>query len=171
MGFISFLEKMNDFAKAAEAKKQAPKKRWRDMTANEILHPGRYFYRSLGEFSFPETDSAGHPALTVYNINIVGVLHPHNGINPQDVIPQMFAGDRIILEADPTNEYDDHAVKVKNTDGIQIGWLPKGESLQIDIFDRLQGGQTVYARIKEAYELQSYPGNIGLCIEVARYAK
>lgn len=145
-------------------------KKWKGLSVNEVLHPFRYVYKSPGEFVFPETDESGHKALTVYNINIVGVLHPKDGINPQDVIPQMFEGDRVLLEADPNNKHDDYAVKVKTHDGIQIGWLPKDDSLQMDIFDCLMKGQTVYAKIKEGYELPSYPGNIGLCIEVARYA-
>lgn len=128
------------------------------------------FYISRGEFVFPETDDCGHEMLTIYNMNIVGVLHNHDGVNPQAIIPKMYEGDQVVLEADPDNNFDTHAVKVKTLDGQQIGWLPKGENLQIDIFNRLTKGQTVYARVKEGYELSSYPGNIGLCIEVARYA-
>ena len=128
------------------------------------------YYVSRGEFVFPETDENGHEMLTIYNMNIVGVMHEHDGVNPQNIIPKMYEGDQVLLDADVDNEFDTHAVKVKTLDGQQIGWLPKGENLQIDIFNRLTKGQTVYARVKEGYELSSYPGNIGLCIEVARYA-
>ena len=127
-------------------------------------------YNSQGEFIFPETDENGHEILTIYNMNIVGVMHDHDGVNPQDIIPKMYEGDQVLLEADADNKFDHYAVKIKTLDGQQIGWLPKGENLQIDIFNRLTKGQTVYARVKEGYALPSYPGNIGLCIEVARYA-
>jgi len=145
-------------------------KKWKGLSVNEVLHPMRYSYKSPGEFSFPETDEKGHGILTIYNINIVGVTKPKNGINPQEIIPQMFEGDPVVLVADIHNAYDRHAVMVKTHDGVHIGWLPKGDNLQIDIFDRLVKGQTVYAKIKEGYELATAPGNIGLCIEVARYA-
>lgn len=127
-------------------------------------------YNSRGEFSFPETDEAGHTILKIYDVNVVGVIHEHDGINPQLIIPKMYKGDQVILEADPNNNYDQCAVKVKTLDDQQIGWLPRGESLQIDIFNRLIEGRTVYARVKEGYELASRPGNIGLCIEIARYS-
>ncbi len=145
-------------------------KKWKGLSVNEVLHPFRYVYKSPGEFTFPETDESGHEALPVCDINIVGVLHSKDGVNPQEIIPQMFEGDRVLLEADPRNAYDKNAVMVKTHDGVQIGWLPKKTSLQIDIFDRLMKGQAVYAKIKEGYELSTNPGNIGLCIEVARYA-
>ncbi len=169
MGFMNLLKKAAEYQQKSELVADKPKKRWRDMSVDEILHPLKYTYHTLGEFEFPYADSNGNPALNVYDMNVVGIMHIQGGYNPQLVIPQMFIKDRVILEADVNNTYDDHAVKVLNTDGVQIGWLPKGENLQIDIYDRLTKGQEVYARIKEAYELKTYPGNIGVSIEVARY--
>lgn len=122
-------------------------------------------------FEFPSTDGHGHKLLTVYDMNVTGVMREHDGIDPQTIIPKLFEGDQLLLEADPDNEYDANAVKVKTMDGIQIGWLPKGENLQIDIADRLNSGQTVYARIKKGYLLDNYPGKVGLVIDVARYSK
>lgn len=121
-------------------------------------------------FEFPQIDKNGHRILTVYDMNVTGVMKNQNGINPQGIIPKLRQGEQIILEADPNNQYDNCAVKVKTLNNIQIGWLPMGENLQIDIFERLQKGQTVYARVNRIYDLDLYPGKKGLIIDVARYA-
>ena len=126
---------------------------------------------SHNDFQFPETDEHGHAILNVYDMNVSGVLHEYDGIDPQMIIPKLYEGEQIILEADPLNQYDKNAVKVKTINGIQIGWLEKGSNLQIDIFERLNSGQTVYARVKKGYFLDKYPGKVGLVIDVARYSK
>ena len=110
------------------------------------------------EFEFPETDKNGKSLLKIYDINVTGVMHNQDG-------------EQIILEADPENIYDKNAVKVKTVHGQQIGWLPQGDNLQIDIANRLNSGQTVYARVKKGYWLDNYPGKVGIIIDVARYSK
>jgi len=122
-------------------------------------------------FEFPETDASGHKILTIYDMNVVGVMHIQDGIDPQTIIPKLYEKEQIILETDSANRYDPYAVKVKTINGVQIGWLPKGENLQIDISKRLNSGQTVLARIKKAYLLNNYPGKVGIVIDVARYSK
>lgn len=126
--------------------------------------------KPLSNFIFPTTDGHGHQALKIYDINVTGVMKEHGGVNPQAIIANLRIGEQIILEADPDNQYDNRAVKVKTLSNIQIGWLPMGENLQIDIFERLQKGQTVYARVNRIYDLDLYPGKKGLIIDVARYA-
>lgn len=121
-------------------------------------------------FEFPDTNGHGSHILKVYDINVNGVNNEQNGINPQDVIPQLYIGEQMFLEADPSNKYDKCAVKVKTKDNVQIGWLPMGENLQIDIFNRLMKNQVVYARVSRIYELTMYPGSYGVVIDVARYA-
>ena len=137
----------------------------RNVPDNKLL------YKSYGFFEFPETDNEGHEVLKIFDINVTGVMNIHDGIDPQIIIPMMCEGDRVILEADQNNEYDSCAVKVKTLDDVHIGWLPKGENLQIDIYNRLIDGQTVYARVKKGYLLNNYPGKVGLVIDVARYSK
>ena len=122
------------------------------------------------DFEFPDTDGHGHHILTVYDMNVSGVFREQNGIDPQSIIPNLYPGEQILLEADPNNEFDEYAVKVKILNGIQIGWLPMGENLQMDISRRLNAGQTVYARVKKGFNSDYYHGKIGLIIEVARYS-
>lgn len=123
------------------------------------------------EFEFTETDKNGKSLLKIYDINVTGVMHNQDGVDPQTIIPQLYEGEQIILEADPENIYDKNAVKVKTVHGQQIGWLPQGDNLQIDIANRLNSGQTVYARVKKGYWLDNYPGKVGIIIDVARYSK
>lgn len=132
---------------------------------------GHDTYTSSGYFEFPETDPHGHHILKIYDLNVTGVMREFNNIRSQEIIAQLSIGDEIILEADPNNEYDSYAVKVETPNHIQIGWLPRGENLQIDISERLRSGETVYARVKKIYPLSKYPGNNGLVIDVARYSK
>ena len=137
---------------------------------------GYYLSRKLkrsaygnGFFRFPQEDAEGHPMLKVYDVPVSGVTHETDGWDPQDIIPHLKRGDRIILEADPDNQYDDYAVKVKTINDIQIGWIKRGLNLQIDIFNRLMKGREVYARVNEVHEFNSSKGLYGLTIEVARY--
>lgn len=120
-------------------------------------------------FRFPHEDAEGHPMLKVYAVPVSGVTHETDGWDPQDIIPHLKRGDRIILEADPNNQYDNCAVKVKTINDIQIGWIKRGLNLQIDIFNRLMKGRTVYARVNEIHEFNSSKGLYGLTIELARY--
>lgn len=138
-------------------------------TSVPISQNNKYVYTSKGEFTFPQKDRNGNSLLTVYDLNVTGTMHLHDGIDPQLIIPQLFEGDQILLEADPNNKYDSSAVKVKTTQGWQIGWLPSDEKLQYDVFCRLMEGQEVYARVNKGYLLDYYPGKIGLVIDIARY--
>ncbi len=151
-----------------------------DLLKNVVSEPSKYSinnrkiqntYTSSGYFEFPETDPHGHHILKIYDLNVTGVMREFNNIRSQEIIAQLSIGDEIILEADPNNEYDSYAVKVETPNHIQIGWLPRGENLQIDISERLRSGETVYARVKKIYPLSKYPGNNGLVIDVARYSK
>ena len=122
---------------------------------------------------FPERDKNGKRLLTIYDTVITGISKGNNGVNPQDYIEELEIGEEVFLIAEPENKYDKYAVKVCNKDGIQLGWIPRGndvtsEKLQIDISERLQKGCTVLARVLKKYETQQ--GYIGIVIVVARYA-
>lgn len=129
-------------------------------------------------FNFPETDENGHKMLRVMTVDLHGAMYIHDGIDPQRVIPQLVKHEQLMLEADPNNEHDSYAVKVYTVNHEQIGWLP-AESR--DISNRLQRGQTVYARVAEkctidynnTFDAESWDSNKcwdSVKIEIARYA-
>ena len=42
------------------------------------------------EFEFPETDKNGKSLLKIYDINVTGVMHKQDGVDPQTIIPQLY---------------------------------------------------------------------------------
>lgn len=122
---------------------------------------------------FPERDKNNKRRLTIYDTIITGVDHMHDNNDPQQYIRELAVGDDLILVADPSNPYDECAVKVCTKENVQIGWIPKGddidsERLQSDIFYRLCDNHTVLAKVKKKYITKS--GSTGVVIDVARYA-
>lgn len=129
-------------------------------------------------FTFPDTDPSGKPMLKLMTVEMHGATHIHDGTDPQKVIPQLTEGEELKLIADTHNEHDNYAVRVCTTNGKQIGWLPAGSR---DVFNRLVNGRTVYARVKEIYNVDwsneddDYKTWNSKCfdniiIEIARYA-
>lgn len=103
----------------------------------------------------------------IHTVNITGVMHEHNGIDPQTIIPTLAEDDEILLEWDSKNKYDSTAIKVKTVNGIHIGWIPKDADIKEQILNTWNNGGDVIAWVYETYELPSYPGNIGLCIGIS----
>lgn len=101
-----------------------------------------------------------------YNINVTGVMHEHNGINPQMIIPKLKEEDEVILEIDENNRYDSTAIKVKTVSGIQIGWVSQKEEIKPLLFSTIKNGNDVIAWVSRKYKLTSYPGKLGLSITV-----
>jgi hypothetical protein len=56
--------------------------------------------------------------------SIAGVSHPNDdGTSRQQIIARCRVGERLILRADPSNQYDPSAVKVLRSSGEQLGYL------------------------------------------------
>ncbi len=73
---------------------------------------------------------------------IAGVTHENSdGSSRQQIIARCHAGERLILQAEPENPYDPHAVKVLRTNGEQLGFL--GARLAAELQPYLLGGQTI----------------------------
>lgn len=127
-------------------------------------------YNNNLSYSSPlENHICSEKDLEVCDSNVTGVMKIQNGINPQSLIKNMRIGDKIVLVADPNNKYDDRAVRVCNFQGVQIGWLPKGSYEQLEVFEHLIHGEPVFASIKKIYEMDYYPGNYGLVIDISYY--
>lgn len=104
--------------------------------------------------------------LETYDCNVTGVMFINDGVDPQQLIRKLKIGDLIMLVADPHNKYDNNAVKVCNSEGAQIGWLPKGSYEQLEAFNRLSKGESVSAEVSKIYPFNRYPGNYGLVIDI-----
>ena len=57
------------------------------------------------------------------------------------------AGDLLILEREPTNEFDKNAVKVIWSRGIHIGYIPKQTAISVS--ELIKDGHKLYAKINE----------------------
>lgn len=113
-----------------------------------------------------QENSNDDKVLETYDCNVTGVMINQDGIDRQSIIRKLKIGDKIMLIADPDNQYDDNAVKVYVSNGVQIGWLPRGSYEQLEVFDRLSKGEFVSAHASKIYALDHYPGNYGLIIDI-----
>ena len=93
-------------------------------------------------------------------------MREHDNIDPQTIIPTLNEMDEIVLEWDRKNKYDSTAIKVKTLSGIQIGWIAKNDNIKPLLINAFKNGDDIIAWVSETYELPSYPGNVGLCIEI-----
>lgn len=60
----------------------------------------------------------------------------------QAIVRKMKEGDKLTLEPEPTNAYDDHAVKVITESGECIGFIPREHNRVI--FENLVNGRGYY---------------------------
>jgi len=67
------------------------------------------------------------PSVFVYETKVAGVSKDNaDGTSRQEIIRREVAeGDKLTLEAEPTNHYDANAIKVRSSNGSQIDYLNK----------------------------------------------
>jgi hypothetical protein len=78
--------------------------------------------RPIQEIDFPKVQSTYPQARVkgrIITTKIVGVSFEGR----QEVVARLREGDRIWLEMEPTNPYDENAIKVCRSNGEQIGYL------------------------------------------------
>ena len=75
----------------------------------------------------------------IYPVGIVGE------VNYQDAIERTHEGEPARILKEPNNPYDPKALRVENTDGDTIGYIPKAHWLRDAIFE---DGRGVAASIK-----------------------
>ena len=108
---------------------------------------------------FPATSKDGTKLLKTVDFTLTGVNHKHDGSDPQEVIKPGMKGQRLTLQAEPNNKYDETAVKVLYN-GQYIGWLPasnttlKESDAKNMIFARLSHGLEVLARLDHTTYIQ-----------------
>ena len=123
-------------------------------------------------FTFPDVDENGKRILKIWKMNVSN-MPGQQGIIAQQKLSNMSIGEQVVLEASETTP-DLCSVKIKSTDGVQIGWLKNGQTLEdhnykYDVYSRLVSGITVLAKISDKELTKS--GKFTIKIEVARYAK
>jgi len=63
----------------------------------------------------------------------------------EELEPHIKVGDRLDFFREPNNRYDEHAILIKNIDGVKIGYVPKQDNV---IFSRLMdAGKLLFGRI------------------------
>ncbi len=98
-------------------------------------------------YELPLSDSSGHDTENIWKVNIAGATHPHDGCNPQLIIPRLPVGSRLVLKPDSDNQYDKAAIKVLTESGKYIGWYPAAGLHHEKVFERLTSGQEVNAQL------------------------
>ena len=90
-------------------------------------------------------------------VGVRGESHPNeDGSSRQDLIRQLRSNEPVVLEPDPQNIHDRHAVKVLNSVGKQLGFLPsdardsdallKGEPIAATVH-AVRGGTNWFKRL------------------------
>lgn len=95
-------------------------------------------------------------------IYVAGIKHMKGGCNGIDCAerPNVECGDLLDLVPEPTNKYDDHAVKVMTKKGAQLGYIPRYYSESVA--NRLARSITYLCTVKETTE----NADCGNCIKV-----
>lgn len=141
---------------------------------NRILNPSptKSTVAPTGYFEFDEFDKNGKKRLKICKMSVSNMVGANSDI-AQTALEQIKVGEQVLLEANLKGK-ENSSVKVKNTAGVQIGWLKNGQNLEdhkyrYDIFERLENGTTVLARVCSKEQLKN--GKTTIQIDVARYAK
>lgn len=100
----------------------------------------------------------------IHNVNVVGVLHSYNGVNPQSLIHNLKKNDKVILCWDRDNKYDKKAIEVRTVQNQHIGWLSKDEEEKKPLLNAFKNGNEVVSWVSRIYNLYSSPGNLGIAI-------
>ena len=83
----------------------------------------------------------------IFTVSIVGVTHENSdGSSRQQIISRAKAGDAVKFVREYQSEFDPLAVAILNSDGKQIGYLPKGDRLA----SHIDSGGEVKAKVKKA---------------------
>ncbi len=65
----------------------------------------------------------------------------------EELDPYLKIGDKLSFYREPDNPYDDKAIRIENTDGVKIGYVPRADN---PVFARLMdAGKLLFGRIKE----------------------
>lgn len=79
-------------------------------------------------------------------LKIAGVSHANpDGSSRQTLVAALTVGDALHLERDPDNPFDSNAVKVCDTAGRQLGFVPKEQAAGLSA--RLARGELLVARV------------------------
>ncbi len=49
----------------------------------------------------------------------------------EDTLSSLYAGDRVRLVREPSNDYDENSIRVDNSNGDKLGYIPKSQNKQI----------------------------------------
>ena len=65
----------------------------------------------------------------------------------EELEPYLKIGDKLSFYREPDNPYDDKAIRIENTDGVKIGYVPRADN---PVFARLMDAdKLLFGRIKE----------------------
>ena len=98
--------------------------------------------------------------MRTFHLKVAGVTFD----NRQRVVSQLRAGDLLHLIPEPSNPYDNHAVRVVTSTGADVGYIPREHNRMI--FESLQNGSLRYNVRVSAITGAEY-GVYGVNIEIS----
>ena len=110
--------------------------------------------------------------------NIIGILNSNNGLNIEkpfskdiflievhiagtthidninELEPKLNEGVEVLFFREPTNQYDDKAIVIKDKEGNKLGYVPRAKN---EILARLMdAGKLVYGKIKSKEKIDNW---------------
>jgi len=89
----------------------------------------------------------------LFDTHVAGTSHIE-GIEELEAF--LYIGDRLDFFCEPDNPYDKHAILIRNTNGVKIGYVPKQDNI---IFSRLMdAGKLLFGKITSKETKGKYVG-------------
>lgn len=121
---------------------------------------------------WPSEDSEGNSFANVLFEDVAGLTHRQRGCDPCAIVRNL-GGEQVALAPDPTNEFDNKAIKVCTMNGRQFGWYPKKGCKRDEIFRRLVEKREIYAEVYDKGQRQngSWWCKLRVCYYATSYDK
>lgn len=118
--------------------------------ADELAIKGKQVVSLVIEKGIPDVIRPLQREIYLFDTYIAGTTH----LKDKSVIEAAAEGDRLILQREEKNKYDEHAILILNEKGKKMGYVPEKDNI---VFSRLMdAGKLLTAKIKTITQKGSF---------------
>ena len=118
--------------------------------ADELAIKGKQVVSLVIEKGIPDVIRPLRREIYLFDTYIAGTTH----LKDKSVIEAASEGDRLILQREEKNKYDEHAILILNEKGKKMGYVPEKDNI---VFSRLMdAGKLLTAKIKTITQKGSF---------------
>ena len=118
--------------------------------ADELAIKGKQVVSLVIEKGIPDVIRPLQREIYLFDTYIAGTTH----LKGKSVIEAAAEGDRLILQREEKNKYDEHAILILNEKGKKMGYVPEKDNI---VFSRLMdAGKLLTAKIKTITQKGSF---------------